>query len=131
MSLYARLAALIVIVLAIAGAWWKFDRMLAAADMAGYARARAEDNAAMQAQRNRNLELQRAAEKRYVVQAGIRDHYIVETITEVRHETANLAACQLTPSAVRLFNDAADCARSDRASSCGHDEPVRDAGQPR
>jgi hypothetical protein len=131
MSLYARLAALIVIVLAIAGAWWRFDHMLAAADKAGYDRARAEDNAAMQAQRDRNLDLQRAAEKNYVVQAGIRDHFIVETITEVRHETANLAACQLTPGAVRLFNDAADCARSDRSASCGHDEPVRDAGQPR
>lgn len=45
MSLYARLAALIVIVLAIAGAWWKFDRLLAKADAAGYERAMQEQTA--------------------------------------------------------------------------------------
>lgn len=42
MSLYARLATLVIVILAIAAAWWKFDRMLAAADRAGYERAVSE-----------------------------------------------------------------------------------------
>jgi hypothetical protein len=81
----------------------------------------------VQAQRDKNLDLQRAAEKRYVVQGEIRDHYITQTITEVRHETANLAACVLTPVARSLLNAAASCASEDSAASCGADGKVPDA----
>jgi hypothetical protein len=81
----------------------------------------------VQAQRDKNLELQRAAEKRYVVQGEIRDHYITQTITEVRHETANLAACVLTPVARSLLNDAGRCASEDSAAACGADGKVPDA----
>jgi hypothetical protein len=59
-SLYARLAALVVL-LAIAAGWWKFDRILAAREEVGYQRRAAEDAAAAQAQ----AELQpRAAARR-------------------------------------------------------------------
>jgi Tfp pilus assembly protein PilE len=86
---------------------------------------RAELAAAMKAQTERNRELQRAAEKQYTVQAGVRDRYIVKTITEVRHATESLAACPVPAAAVGLLNDAADCARGDSPSACGTGEPVR------
>lgn len=78
----------------------------------------AQERAAQQ-QAEINRDLQRAAEKRYVVQEGIRDHYIVQTITEVRHETDNLAACKLTDGARRLLDNAGACAREDSAAACG------------
>lgn len=124
MSLYARLAILLVLVLAIAGAWWKFDRMLAAADKAGYERRAGEDKAAADAQAQSNRDLQRASEKRYTVVAEVRDRFITTTITEVRHATAALAACPVGPDAVRLFNAAAGCARADPAAACGAGEPL-------
>jgi len=90
----------------------------------GRAEVREADRAAMQAQADRNRDLQRAAEKRYTVQAQVRDHYITETVTEVRHEAAALAACPVPePARVRL-NAAAGCARGDSAAACGPDQPV-------
>lgn len=82
---------------------------------------------AADAQAERNRELQRAAEKRYTVQAEIRDRFIVETVTEIRHDTENLAACVLTPAAGDRLRRAAACARGDSAAACGVGEPVRDA----
>ena len=45
MSLYARLAAALLVATVIAGLWWKFDRMLAKEDAAGYQRAMQEQTA--------------------------------------------------------------------------------------
>jgi hypothetical protein len=77
---------------------------------------------AAQEQIARNLDMQRQAEKRYTVQAEVRDHYITNTVIEVRHETDNLAACKLTDGAVRLLDSAAACAREDSAAACGTDK---------
>jgi hypothetical protein len=90
----------------------------------GRQEARAELKAAAEAQTRRMYELQRAAEKRYTVQAEARERFIVTTVTEIRDATASLAACPLGP-AVRLLNDAAHCANSPAA--CGPDKPVHDA----
>jgi len=117
-SLTARLAALLVILLALSGAAWKLHH-------AGYTSAKAEMAAEAQIQKDRNLELQRASEKRYTVNAEVRDRFIIETITEVRHETDNLRACVLTPAARGLLNAAAACA--DSPASCSSGEPVRPA----
>lgn len=76
------------------------------------------------AQAERNRELQRAAEKRYVVQAGVRDRFIVQTVREVRHATVHLATCPVGADGVRLLNDAAACAREDRPATCGADASV-------
>lgn len=46
MSIYARLALAALLVLAAGAAWWKVDRMFAAADRRGYERAAAEGTAA-------------------------------------------------------------------------------------
>lgn len=88
------------------------------------AQVRAELQAAMQAQAERNRELQRAAETRYTVQAEVRDRFITITQKEVHHATDNLAGCVLRPDAVRLLNDAATCAREDRPAACGTGERV-------
>lgn len=93
-------------------------------DAAGYARAKAEDRAAMEQQATSNRELQRAAEKRYTVTQEAQTRYITTTVTEVRHESQSLAACPVPDGARRLLNDGAACARGDSAASCGAGEPV-------
>ena len=74
-----------------------------------------------QAQAQRNRDLQRAAELRYTVQAGVREEFIGYTIQEIRHVAAPLAACTV-PDAVRVrLNAAARCAGGDHAAPCGVD----------
>lgn len=90
----------------------------------GYERAHAEYAESVRIQRERNLELQRAAEKRYTVQAGVREEFITQTIKEVRYVTQTMASCPVPDAARRLFNDAAACAREDRPAACGAGEPV-------
>lgn len=64
MSLYARLAALVLVVLAIGAAWWKFDRMLAAAEARGYERRVGEEQAASLTKAHANAkETQRRLER--------------------------------------------------------------------
>lgn len=94
------------------------------ADAAGYKRALDEARIVADAQAERNRELQRMAERRYVVQAGVRDRFIVQTVTEVRHATVHLASCPVGADGVRLLNDAAACAREDRPATCGADGPM-------
>lgn len=119
MSIYARAVIVLAILGAVAAAWWKFDRALAAADARGYARAQAEAHAAAEAQAARNRDLQRAAELRYTVNAQARDRVITEIQTEVRYVTLHLETCPLGSAAVRLLNRAAQCAREDRSAACG------------
>lgn len=91
------------------------------AEARGDARARAELKAQADAQTDRNRELQRAAETRYTVQAGVREEFIGYTIQEIRHVAAPLAACTV-PDAVRVrLNAAARCAGGDHAAPCGVD----------
>lgn len=84
--------------------------------------------AAVQAQKDKNLELQRQAEKNYVVQAQTRERVITQTVTEVRYATQSLAACPVPADAVRLLNDTSRCASTDSAASCGAGDPVRAPG---
>lgn len=88
---------------------------------------RAEYQAQALAQAERNRELQRAAEKRYVVQAEARERVITETIVEVRHAAESLAACPVPEPARRLLNRAAECAREDRPASCGPGDGLQPA----
>lgn len=81
--------------------------------------------AQVQQQQDRNLELQRQAEKRYTVQAEVRDRYITRTVTEVRDATVSLAACPVGADAMRLLNDASHCASEDRPAACGAGDPVQ------
>lgn len=110
-------------VLAFAG--WKLYQAGGDAVRVEWHKERAKLEAQVDAQAERNRELQRAAEKRYVVQAEAREKYIVETIVEVRRETEILAVCPVPEPARRLLNDAARCARGDTPAACGADKPVR------
>jgi hypothetical protein len=121
MSIWAKLASLCILVLAILAGLWKVWHT---ADAAGYARAQAEAQAVATAQAQRNAELMRAAELRYTVMQPVREKLITQTITEVRYETANLAACPVSAGAVRLLNAAAICASSNSAAACGPGDAV-------
>jgi arginine exporter protein ArgO len=90
----------------------------------GRVEVREQTRQAAEAQATRNRELQRAAELRYTVQAEARERVIVETVTEVRYATQSLAACPVPADAVRLFNHAAGCTRTDLAAPCGAGQPV-------
>lgn len=80
--------------------------------------ARVEQERATQEQAERNRELSRAAEKRYVVQQDARDRFIVTTVKEISDAAAPLADCRV-PDAVRLrLNEARACALGD-SSACG------------
>lgn len=85
---------------------------------------RAEYTAAAEAQTERMRDLQRAAETRYTVAAEVRDRYITQTITEVRHAAAPVASCALPADLVRLLNAAASCSRDDPGATCGADQPL-------
>lgn len=99
----------------------------AAQQRIGYERRAAEDEAAAEAQTQRMHDLQRAAEMRYTVVAEVRDHFITETIVEVRHEAAPMAVCPV-PEPLRLrLNAVARCARGDSAAACGAADAVRDS----
>lgn len=125
MNITARATLLALIVLAVLAGVWKVWH---AADKAGYQRAQAEAQALATAQAQRNLELQRAAERRYTVVAEVREKVITNTITEIRHATANLAACPVPVPAVRLLNHAAKCASSDSSAACGPGDGLRAPG---
>lgn len=124
MSLLEKLIVVGVLLLALAGAIWKGVGVI---EQRGYDRRAAEDRTAMEDQAARNRDLQRASELRYTVVAAAQDRFIVQTITEIRHETDNLAACVLTPAASERLRNAAQCARGDSAAACGAGEPVRSA----
>jgi hypothetical protein len=78
----------------------------------------------VQAHAARNRELQRAAEKRYVVQQDARDRFHTVTVKEIAREAAPLAACPVPPDAIRMLNAARDCALGHSPSSCGADDPL-------
>lgn len=125
MSLAARIGFALAIVGAIVAGWW---RITVHYEQRGYDRAQAEYAQQAEARRVRNADLQRAAELRYTVQTGVREEFIVTTVKELAHETADLAACRLSPGAVRVLNRAAECASSDTATACSPDLKVRPPG---
>jgi hypothetical protein len=124
MSIWAKLASLCILVLAILAGLWKVWHT---ADAAGYARAQAEAQVVVTEQAQRNAELMRAAELRYTVMQPVRDVYITKTIREIRDATQNLAACVLEPRALSMLHDAAKCASGDSAAACGSGDGLRSA----
>ena len=94
---------------------------------AEWAAERVEMERQAQAQAQRQRDLQRAAELRYTVQAGVREEFIGYTIKEIRHVAAPLAACTVPADAIRLLRNAAACANSDTPSTCSTGQQVRSA----
>lgn len=64
-------------------------------------------------QREANRSRSRDVERSQAERAVFRDRFITETIVEIRHAAAPLAACPVPDAAVRLLNDAANCAAHD------------------
>lgn len=122
MSLYARLAALALVLLAIGAAWWKLEVALNAREALGYKRAQAEAQAASELQREGNRGRTRQAEQKFAARVEVREKFIVETITEVRHAAQSLAVCPVPEPLRLLVNAAAECAGSDRPAACGADK---------
>lgn len=86
--------------------------------------AQAETDRLSREQQDRNRDLQRQAELRYTVQTEVRDRFLTQTILEIRHEAAPLAACPVPDAARVRFNAAARCAGGDPASACSFGEPL-------
>ena len=99
-------------------AWWGLHRWQESLREEGRAEVRAAVEAEADAQRQRNLDLQRAAEKRYVVQAEVRERVITQTITEVHYAAAPLASCPVPADVVRLLNRASRCAGEGGPAAC-------------
>lgn len=97
----------------LAGCWLWFQHALSNADARGYQRAKGEDKATADAQAQSNRELARAAEKKYVVQAGVREKFFVTTVKEIHEAAAPLASCALPPDLRSLLDSADACARAD------------------
>lgn len=122
MSLTTKLIAAALLCAALIFGW---SRLTAHYEDRGYQRRVAEDREAAEAQTARNRDLQRAAEKRYVVEAGVRDRFITKTVREIRYVAAPLATCPVPDAARGMLNDAAACARGDSPSACGADGKLR------
>lgn len=105
-------------------AWWGLHRWQESLREEGRAEVRAAVVAEANAQRERNAELQRAAEKRYVVQAEVRERVITQTITEVHHAAAPLASCPVPADVVRMLNRAGRCAGEGGPAACEPGGPV-------
>ena len=119
---YAAIAAAVVLA-ALALAAWDSAR-LKRAEKRGADLVRAAVEAEADAQRQRNLDLQRAAEKRYVVQAEVRERVITQTITEVHYAAAPLASCPVPADVVRLLNRASRCAGEGGPAACEPGGPL-------
>lgn len=119
-----RIVGAAVLAAALAGTHWYAYRQGAQAVQVKFdAHVNAADRAAVrQADQNRDRATQ--VEERVVVQTVYRDRFITKTVKEIERVTEPLASCPVPPDAVRLLNDAASCAREDRPSACGVDDPV-------
>lgn len=122
MTLYARLAALLVVLLAITAGCWK---VIHDADRRGYLRAQAEAKDAADELTARNRDLMRAAEMRYTVAAQTRGEFFTKAEKEIRNAAAPLAACPVPADLRMQLNEAAACARDPAA--CGAAVQVPDA----
>lgn len=122
MSLTERAVVLALLVAAGAAGWW---RLTAYHEARGYKRAQQEAAQAAEVQRESNRLRARAAEGAYTAAAQVRERFIVTTVKEVQHATDNLAGCTLSPRAVRLLNDAAQCARQGGPAACGAGDGLR------
>jgi len=121
---YLRIAIVAVIAVVLAGSHWKAYTTGAKIERVEWQAKEAKSRAEAEEQTQRNRDLQRSAELRYTVRAGVRDRFITETIREVRHESESLRACPVSEPLRLRLNAAAACARDDSASACGADIEV-------
>ncbi|PZQ77927.1 MAG: hypothetical protein DI563_01860 [Variovorax paradoxus] len=75
-------------------------------------------------QRQANRSRSQSAEQAQAQREPARTVYITKTIERVRDATAPLASCALPDAAIRVLNDARECARQGRSPSCAPDHAV-------
>ncbi|MBS0430487.1 MAG: hypothetical protein JSR41_24640 [Proteobacteria bacterium] len=75
-------------------------------------------------QRQANRSRSQAAEQAQAQREPARTIYITKTVERVRDATAPLAACVLPDGAIRVLNDARECARQGRSPACSPDNAV-------
>lgn len=121
MSIWAKLALSAALVVAAAAGVWKFWH---SAEKSGHERRQREDEAAAEFQREANRGRARTAEQGEAKQTQIRTVYITKTVERVRDATEPLASCPVPDAAVRMLNDAAQCARQGRSPACAPDDAV-------
>lgn len=127
-ALIGILIRLALVAAAVAALLWGYHLWAESLREDGREEVRAEHAEAARAAETRMRELARAAEVRYVVQAEVRDRFFVETVREVSHAAAPLAACPLPAGLVGVLNAAAACAADDSAAACRGDGALRPAG---
>lgn len=100
---------------------WHLRARIADGDMARHLSEQAHQ---AELQRIANRDRSRTAETGEGERVVYRDRVITKSVTEVRHATAPLADCPIPPTAVRVLNDAARCAREGRPATCFADPAV-------
>jgi hypothetical protein len=123
-TLYARLAALLVILAALGALYWKgyTNGEKSEAAKSAIEREAANEKARETRERNRTTALQ--AEKVYIDRERVRTEFLVSTQKEVIYETANLATCALDAGDVGLLNAAANRIREDRPAAANPDNAM-------
>ena len=124
MTLYARLAALLVILAALSAGMWKAYTMGKNTVRAEWAIEREAANEKARESRERNRTTALTAEKIYIDRERVRTEFLVTTMKEVTHETANLATCALDAGDVGLLNAAAHRAFENRPAAAGADNAL-------
>lgn len=124
MTLYARLAALLVILAALGALYWKGYTNGEKSEAAKSAIEREAANEKARETRERNRTTALTAEKIYIDRERVRTEFLVTTQKEVIRETENLATCQLDPGDIRVLNAAANRVREDRPAAAGTDNAM-------
>ena len=124
MTLYARLAALLVILAALGALYWKgyTNGEKSEAAKSAIEREAANEKARETRERNRNTAL--TAEKIYIDRERVRTEFLVTTQREIINETANLVSCQLDPGDIRVLRAAAHSFSTDRPAAAGADNAL-------
>lgn len=124
MTLYARLAALAVVLALLAAGAWKSYSMGKQTVQAEWAIEREAANEKARETRERNRAAGLTAEKIYIDREKVRTEFLVSTMKEVTHETANLATCQLDPADIIVLNRAAHRAFENRPAAADTDNAM-------
>ena len=124
MTLYARLVALLVILAALAGLYWKGYTNGEKSEAAKWAIEREAANEKARESRERNRTTALTAEKIYIDRERVRTEFLVTTQREIINETANLVSCQLDHGDLRLLNTAAHRAFENRPAPASPDNAM-------
>jgi hypothetical protein len=123
-TLYARLAALLVILAALGALYWKGYTSGKQTVQAEWAIEREAANEKARETRERNRTTALTAEKIYIDREKVRTEFLVTTQKEVINETANLATCALDAGDIRVLNAAANRIREDRPAPANPDNAL-------